>query len=80
MNREFSKIMKNWKDEARADGVILISQGAPYSPTLTIYTGRPGALIGKAGQTYYKYKEIILKTFPHIKEIKLVETDGWYIK
>lgn len=80
MNREFSKIMKNWKDEAKVDGIILLGVGAPYSPTLTIYTDRPGAMIGRAGNTYYKYKEIIQKTFPHVKEVKLVETDRWYIK
>ena len=80
MNREFSKIMKNWKDEAKVDGIILLGVGAPYSPTLTIYTDRHGAMIGRAGNTYYKYKEIIQKTLPHVKEVKLVETDRWYIK
>ena len=64
MNREFSKIIKNWKDEAKVDGIILLGAGAPYSSTITINTDRPGAMIGRAGNTYYKYKEIIQRNLP----------------
>ena len=44
---------------------------------ITIYTDRPGPLIGKMGERIYRFTEK-LKTvsFPKITEVKLEETDG----
>ena len=80
MVKPLRNIIKDWKTEAKADGLIHVNYGAPYKKELILYTGQPGMLIGRAGDLYYKYTQIIKETFPYIKEIKLVEVDGWYIK
>ena len=44
---------------------------------LTVYTDRPGPLIGRAGERIARYQEK-LKALPiyHIKEVRLEETHG----
>ena len=44
---------------------------------LTIYTDKPGPLIGLRGERIYRYQDRI-KALPYcrIKEVKLEETDG----
>ena len=80
MVKPLLNIIKDWKTEAKADGLIHVNYGAPYKKELILYTGQPGMLIGRAGDLFYKYKAIIQEKYPHIKEVKLIEVDGWYIK
>ena len=92
MKRKFQKdgdymeritdIIKKWKDEAglKNNDIILISAFPTVRETLKICTSKPGWMIGKAGCLYNKYKDIILKQYPHIKQIDFVETETWYIR
>jgi ribosomal protein S3 len=44
---------------------------------LTIYTDRPGPLIGKMGERIDRYKAILLALPYHrVTEVRLEETDG----
>ena len=80
MKRNLTKIIKEWKDEAGVKGIIQINALFTVRSALTIYTDRPGLMIGKGGCLVDKYREKIQKEYPNIKEIKFVETDSWYIR
>ena len=80
MDRRISNIIKDWKTEAKVDGIILVSAFPTSRDTLVICTDAPGRLIGKAGTTYIKYKARIQEVAPRIKNVQLLETDPWYIK
>lgn len=75
-------VIKKWKDEAglKNTDIILISAYSTVKETLKICTNKPGWMIGKAGWLYDKYKDIIFKQYPHIKQIEFIETETWYIK
>ena len=80
MDRRISNIIKEWKIEARVDGVILVSAFPTSRETMIICTDAPGRLIGKAGTTYEKYKAKIREVAPHVRNVQFIETDSWYIK
>lgn len=80
MRRDVSNILKQWKDEAKIDGIILISGYPSFGDTFKICTAHPGPMIGKGGELYNKYKEKFQQINPHLKSIEFVETDNWYIK
>ena len=68
------EILREWKTEA---GITHIMLYKVRNGIITIYTDRPGPLIGRMGERIYRFTEK-LKTvpFPKITEIKLEETDG----
>lgn len=80
MSNEISKIIKEWKDEAGVEGLILIGVFPSFRETITICTDRPGLMIGNGGRLINKYKEKLKNINRNLKDIKFVETDSWYIK
>lgn len=80
MKRRLTQIIKEWKDEADIKGIIQINACPTVRNILTICTDRPGLMIGKGGCLIDKYKKMIQKEYPNIKEIKFLETDNWYIR
>ena len=67
-------ILRDWKAEAKVTHLILykIRNGI-----LTIYTDRPGVLIGFKGKLIDKFTEKLKEVpFPKIVEVKIEETDG----
>ena len=67
-------ILQEWKKEAKITHLMLYKLRAGV---LTIYTDKPGPLIGLRGERIYRYQDRI-KALPYcgIKEVKLEETDG----
>ena len=80
MRKEISNIIKEWKDEAGVDGVVLVGMHYYKDGKLKICTNRPGLMIGLCGELVRKYKERLNKIDKYIKEIEFVETDSWYIR
>lgn len=82
MLNDITKIIKEWKDEARLNhnDIVLISACPTIRETLKICTNKLGWMIGKYGWLYEKYEEKILKQFESIKNIEFVETDPWHIR
>lgn len=80
--RRITDIIKEWKEEAglKHKDIVLTSPYPYLRETLTIYTSKPGYMIGKAGKLFDKYRTIISEQFPKIRDIKIVETDRWYIR
>lgn len=67
-------VLREWKDDAKVTHLMLYSL---RKNVLTVYTDRPGPLIGCRGERIARYQEK-LKALPiyHIAEVRLVETDG----
>ena len=82
MNKEVSKVIKEWKDEAglTLNDIILISVFPTSRKVLKICTSKPGFMIGKYGKLYYKYTEKLKEILPNLDSIEFVETDYWYIR
>ena len=80
MIKEISKIIKEWKDEAKVNGIILVSVYSNLRDTIKICTDRPGIMIGYGGMLVDKYKEKLKEINPKLERIEFVETDSWYIK
>ena len=67
-------ILREWKAES---GVTHLMLYKVRSGVITIYTDRPGPLIGKMGERIYRYEEKLKAVpYPKITEVKLEETDG----
>lgn len=80
MTKYISDIIKEWKDEAGVNGVVLVGAHYYSDGVLKICTDRPGLMIGIGGSLVNKYKEKLNKVDRYIKEIEFVETDPWYIR
>lgn len=67
-------VLREWKNDAKVSHLMLYSL---RKNILTVYTDRPGPLIGCRGERIACYQEK-LKALPiyHIEEVRLVETDG----
>lgn len=67
-------VLKEWKDDAKITHLMLYSL---RKNVLTVYTDRPGPLIGCCGERIARYQEK-LKALPiyHIEEVRLEETTG----
>lgn len=67
-------VLKEWKDDAKVTHLMLYKL---QDGVLTIYTDRPGPLIGFMGERLDRFK-LRLKAFPiyHIKEVRFEETHG----
>lgn len=66
------KVLTEWKEESKITHLILYSL---RNGILTIYTDRPGPMIGMQGRLVYKYTDKLKET-PYVKEVKIIETDG----
>jgi ribosomal protein S3 len=67
-------VLKEWKDDAKVSHLMLYKL---RDGVLTVYTDRPGPLIGCRGERIARYQEK-LKALPiyHIEEVRLEETHG----
>lgn len=67
-------VLKEWKDDAKVTHLMLYKL---RDGVLTIYTDRPGPLIGFHGERVARYQEK-LKALPiyHINEVRFEETHG----
>lgn len=78
MNKRLRRIITNWKREA---GFTRIVQWKYDSTThiLTLFTHSPGYFIGKEGNLYNKYLEILNKdSYTKIVRVEFVETDYYW--
>lgn len=68
------EILREWKAES---GVTHLMLYRLKNGVLTIYTDRPGPLIGFMGERVHRFTEK-LKTlpFPKVTEVRFEETDG----
>lgn len=68
------EILREWKAEA---GVTHLMLYRLKDGVLTIYTDRPGPLIGFRGERIARFQEKLKAlSFHNIKELRLEETDG----
>ena len=68
------EILREWKVES---GVTHLMLYRLKNGVLTVYTDRPGPLIGFRGERIYRFEEKLKSVpFPKISEIRLEETDG----
>ena len=67
-------VLKEWKDDAKVTHLMLYKL---RDGVLTVYTDRPGPLIGFHGERVDRVKQKLI-TLPiyHIKEVRLEETHG----
>ena len=54
LRRDISEIIKEWKNEAGVEDIILIGVYADFRDTIKICTNKPGWMIGKGGELFYK--------------------------
>lgn len=68
------EVLRAWKAESEVTHLMLYKV---RNGVITIYTDRPGPLIGRMGERVYRFTEK-LKTvpYPKITEVHLEETDG----
>ncbi len=67
-------VLREWKADA---GVTHLMLYRLKNGVLTVYTDRPGALIGLLGERISRYTEKLKNVpFPKVTEIRLEETDG----
>ena len=67
-------ILKEWKAES---GVTHLMLYRLKNGVLTIYTDRPGPLIGYMGERIHKFTEMLkIVSFPKVTEVHIEETDG----
>lgn len=80
MNKEIMKIIKEWKEEAGVDGIILVGVHPTFKDDITICTYKPESMIGKGGELYNKYYERLKAINLNLKHIKFVETEKYFVK
>ena len=67
-------ILKAWKEDA---GVTHLMQYSLRNKVLTVYTDKPGPLVGRMGERVDRFKQRLLKeTFGQVAEVRLEETRG----
>lgn len=68
------EILRKWKAESGVTHLMLYKL---KNGVLTIYTDRPGPLIGFRGELVYRFEEKLKAVpYPKITEVRLEETDG----
>lgn len=80
MRKEISNIIKEWKDKANVNGVILVGAYPEYRDTIKICTDKPGLMIGKSGDLLGEYMKKLKTVCPNLKNIEFIETDRWFIR
>ena len=78
MGEYIKEILKQWKEESGAKGVIQFKYF--IDGTLTIYSAYSGYLIGKEGHLVNKYKEILKELLHDFNSIKFEETNYHYVE
>ena len=67
-------ILRAWKEDAK---ITHLMQYSLRDKILTVYTDRPGLLIGRMGERVDCFKQRLIKeTFGQVKEVRLEETRG----
>lgn len=67
-------VLREWKAES---GVTHLMLYRLKNGVLTIYTDRPGPLIGFRGELIHKFTEKLKNVpFPKVTEVRIEETDG----
>jgi len=67
-------VLKEWKNDAKVTHLMLYKL---RDGVLTVYTDRPGPLIGRMGERVDRFKQKLLALpIYHIKEVRLEETHG----
>lgn len=67
-------ILRAWKEDAK---ITHLMQYSLRNKVLTIYTDKPGPLVGCRGERVDRFKQRLLKeTFNQVKEVRLEETRG----
>lgn len=67
-------ILRAWKEDAK---ITHLMQYSLRNKVLTVYTDRPGPLIGCMGERVDRFKQRLLKeTFGQVAEVRLEETRG----
>lgn len=67
-------VLKEWKDDAKVSHLMLYKL---RDGVLTVYTDRPGPLIGLMGERIDRFKtKLLALPIYHIKEVRLEETHG----
>ena len=74
-NREH-KFLEDWCAEAKVEEPVAYDYN--YKTGFTIYTNRPGYLIGKGGSLINKYRERLKEEFLESNDIKIVEIRGGF--
>ena len=68
------EVLREWKAESKVTHLMLYKL---KNNVITIYTDRPGPLIGRGGERIARYIEKLKAVpYPNIREVKLEETDG----
>lgn len=80
MRKEISSIIKEWKEEAGVNGIVLISAYSMSTKTIKICTDKPGPMIGMGGRLINKYQEKLKEINPRLENIEFIETDPYYIR
>lgn len=76
VNRE-RKFLEDWCAEAGLKEPVAYSY--EYHKGFTIYTNRPGILIGKAGNLVNKYRDRLKEEFGKNNDIKFVEIKNGFV-
>ena len=67
-------VLKEWKDDAKVTHLMLYKL---RDGVLTVYTDRPGPLIGRMGERVDRFKaKLLALPIYRIKEVRLEETNG----
>jgi hypothetical protein len=76
--RKIREILKQWKLECGAKGVVQFKYSY-IDGVLKIFTAYPGYFIGKAGVYTTKYSDILKNTITGFKRVNFEETDHYCI-
>lgn len=79
LDKEISKVLKQWKQESGVDGIILVGTFPEVKDSIKLCVNRPDLLIGKNRRLINKYKKDLKRICPGLKRIEFVDTRNWYI-
>lgn len=68
LRRDLSEIIKEWKNEAGVEDIILIGVYADFRDTIKICTNKPGWMIGRGGELSEKLLQWAKNNISSIKE------------
>lgn len=67
-----AKIIREWKNEAQVNDIVVFSAFPCRIKTIKIYTDNPSLMIGCQDNLYRKYKERLKNNCPLLEEIEFV--------
>ena len=77
MHNKHKKLIEDWCAECKVTAPI--GYYNDHNGTLTIYTDRPGYLIGKGGEKVTKFEEVLTKEFSKPYKVKFIEIRGGFV-